>query len=385
MSPRHSHLSTWLLLAMVMIVLGFGVWATQFRLDEVTRAPGEVIASSRVQVIQAVDGGVLAELRVREGDRVRAGQVLARLDPTRVEATAGEARARLIGLQAKLARLRAEATGLSQPQFPREAEAHSSEQARVERALFQQRRHGLAEDLRTLQVAVDLARKEQALVEGLQRSGDVSATEVLRTQRAVNEAESRLINRRNKFLEEARLELAKAEDEVAQVQQVLARRQQEVADSTFVASGPGVVKNVRVTTQGGVLRAGEEIMQIVPLDDDLIIEAKVRPADIARLQPGLPAAVRLDPFDYTMYGSVDAEVIYVSADTLKENTARGEETYYRVHVKPRSSPIKTTTGRPIDVLPGMTAQIDIKTGDRTLMEYLLKPLRKTVSESFGER
>lgn len=382
----HRHQATgWLIWGLALVLLGFVVWALNFRIDEVTRAQGEVIASSRVQVIQAVDGGVLSALLVKEGDRVKAGQVLARLDRTRVAASAGEVTARLVGLRAKVARLRAEVTGEGAPQFPNDASASFREQAAVERALFLQRREGLQEDLRTLRVALELARKEQALVEGLQRSGDVSAAEVLRTQRSVNEAESRVINRRNKFLEDARIELARAEDEMSQAEQVLARRQQEVNDSTFVAAVPGIVKNIRVTTLGGVLRAGEEIMQIVPVDDDLIIEAKVRPADIARVHPGLPASVRLDPFDYTIYGAVPGKVSYVSADTLKESTPRGEETYYRVHVRPNRLPITSNTGRNLDVLPGMTAQIDIRTGDRTLMDYLLKPLRKTVSESFGER
>ena len=364
--------------------IGFVAWAMSFRIDEVTKARGEVIASSRVQIIQAVDGGVLSELRVKEGDRVKAGEVLARLDPARVEASAGEVDARLSGLKAKIARLRAEVTGLSAPEFPAGGPG-LREQAVVERALFMQRREGLREDLRTLQVALDLARKEQVLVEGLQRSGDVSAAEVLRTERAVNDADSRLINRRNKFLEDARVDLAKAEDDLGQTAQVMARRRQEVHDSVFTAATAGIVKNVKVTTIGGVLRAGDEMMQIVPVDDALIIEAKVPPSDIARVHEGLPATVRLDPFDYTIYGAIKGQVIYVSADTLKESTAKGEETYYRVHVRPDSSPVVSTTGRKLDVLPGMTAQLDIRTGDRTLMDYLLKPLRKTLSESFRER
>lgn len=382
---HHSRAAAGLIWAIALVLAGFALWAMFFRIDEVAKARGEVIASSRVQIIQSVDGGVLAELNVKEGDRVRAGQRLARLDPTRLEAAAGEVDARIAGLQARSARLRAEAAGLSAPQFPAQGGAALREQAAFERALFLQRRQGLQEDLRTLQTAVDLARKELALVEGLQRSGDVSTAEMLRAQRGVNEAEARLIGRRNKFLEDARADLSKAEDELGQVSQLMARRRQEVDDSIFTAAGSGIVKNVRVTTLGGVLRAGEEIMQIVPQDDALILEAKVLPADIARVRVGLPATVRLDPFDYTIYGSVQGEVSYVSADTLKENTPRGEEIYYRVHVRPSSQPVVSSTGRKLDVLPGMTAQLDIRTGNRTLMDYLLKPLRKTLGESFTER
>jgi adhesin transport system membrane fusion protein len=201
----------------------------------------------------------------------------------------------------------------------------------------------------------------------------------------VNEADARLINRKNKFLEEARIDLAKAEDEISQTEQILTRRQQEYQDSVFRSQVTGIVKSIKVTTVGGVLRAGEEIMQIVPIDDDLIIEAKIRPADIARIRTGLEANIRFDPFDYTIFGGVTGTVIYVSADTLKEETQRGQEIYYRVHVSSLSNPVTTTTGKRLEILPGMTAQVDIRTGDRTVMNFLLKPIRKTLSESFGER
>lgn len=378
---RHGVLLSVLLFGLV----AFLVWATLFRIDEVARATGEVIASSRVQVIQAVDGGVLSELAVKEGDRVKPGQLLARLDQTRVGATVGEVDARLFALKAKAIRLRAEVTGARALNFPDADREEYRAQVEVERALFQQRRIGIQEELRTLKVAVDLAQKELGLVEQLLNSGDVSGSELLRAQRALNEADARLINRKNKFLEDARVELAKAEDEIAQTGQILARRQREQQDSVFTAQVTGIVKNVRVTTVGGVLRAGEEILQIVPLDDDLIVETKVSPADIAQVRPGLEANIRFDPFDYTLHGSVLGTVIYVSADTLKEDTPRGEEIYYRVHVKPATSPVISNSGKKLEILPGMTAQVDIRTGERSVMAYLLKPIRNTLSESFGER
>jgi adhesin transport system membrane fusion protein len=375
----------WLLAGLLAAAVLFLAWAMLFRIDEVARAHGEVVASSRVQMIQAVDGGVLAELMVKEGDRVAPGQLLARLDQTRFGASVGETEARLFALRAKAIRLRAEVTGQGDIAFPADLVRRSPETAQVEQALFRQRRHGLAEELRTLKVAVELAGKEQALIDRLHADGDASGSELLRAQRNSNEADARLVNRRNKFLEDARLELAKIEDDMAQNEQVLTRRRQEQQDSVFTAVVPGIVKNIRVTTVGGVLRAGEEIMQIVPVDDLLLLEAKVTPADIGRIRPGLEATVRLDPFDYTLHGSVKGKVTYVSADSLKEETARGTETFYRVRVAPDRVPVVTTTGRSLDILPGMTAQVDIRTGDRSLLDFLLKPLRRTVSESFGER
>lgn len=378
---RHGTMLGLLLAGLVIFVL----WAIFFRIDEVTKATGEVIASSRVQVIQAVDGGVIAELNVKEGDRVKLGQVLARLDQTRFGASVGEIEARLYALKAKATRLRAEVTGAEQPQFKDNLLKQFPETIDVERALFKQRRIGLNEELRTMQVAVQLAKKEQELVDQLYRNGDASGSELLRAQRGMNDADARLVNRKNKFLEDARVELAKVEDDIAQNEQVLTRRQQEKSDSVFVAQVPGIVKNVRVTTVGGVLRAGEEIMQIVPVDDDLLIEAKVSPADIARVHPGLEANIRFDPYDYTIYGAVKAKVVYVSADSLKEDTQRGKDVYYRVHVKSATTPVTSNSGKILAIQPGMTAQLDIRTGDRSLMNFLLKPIRRTASESFGER
>ena len=375
----------WLLMAALVTVATFAVWASWFRIDEVARATGEVIASSRVQIIQSVDGGVLEQLLVKEGDRVAPGQLLARLEQTRVGASVGEVEARLFALEARATRLRAEVIGEQRLTFSPDLLARSPETARVEEALFKQRQTGLSEELRTMRVAVSLAQKELRLVEQLYADGDASGSELLRVQRGLNEAEARLVNRRNQFLEEARLELAKAEDDIAQGRQTLTLRKQEQQDSMFTAMVPGIVKNIRVTTVGGVLRPGEELMKIIPVDDDLMIEAKVSTADIARVVPGLEATVRFDTFDYTIFGGVKGEVAYVSADSLKEETSRGMDIYYRVRIKPASYPVTSTTGRVIDVLPGMTAQVDIRTGDRTVMDYLLKPLRKTLSESFGER
>jgi adhesin transport system membrane fusion protein len=366
-------------------MLAFIVWANLFQIDEVARASGEVITGSRVQIIQSVDGGVLNELLVREGDRVEPGQVLAQLDQTRFASTVAEINARLYALKAKVARLRAEVVGRAVLEFPEGLAEAAPDITRVEQALFDQRRTGLEEELRTLQVAVDLATRELGLVRDLYNEGDASGAELLRAERGLNEADARIVNRRNQFLEEARLELTEAENEIAQNEQLLIRRQEEQANSVFVALVPGIVKNIRVTTVGGVLGPGEELMQIVPVEDELLIESRVSPADIARVEPGLPVNIRFDPFDYTIFGAAPGEVTYVSADTLKETSEQGTAVYYRVHVRPIDTPVQTTTGQILEIVPGMTAQVDIRTGQRSLMDVLLKPLRKTISESFGER
>ena len=366
-------------------MVSFYFWATTFRIDEVAKATGEVISSSRVQIIQAVDGGVISELNVREGDLVQAGDILARLDTTRIQASVSEIEAKLFAAKARAIRLRAEVVGADKVIFPDEFNDRFKETALVETALFDQRRKGFLADRETLNTAVDLSKEELKILTELFEGGDVSALEHLQARRSLNEAQAKLINHKNQFLEDARIDLAKTEDSIAQSQQVFNRINQERKDSVFVALVPGVVKNVSVTTIGGVLRASEEVMQIVPLDDELIVETKVLPSDIAQVSKGQSATIRFDAYDYTIYGAVQGKVIYVSADTLKEDTANGTEIYYRVHVALNAFPALTTTGKELQVLPGMTAQVDIRAGDRTLMDYLLKPLRKTLAESFNER
>ena len=381
----HTRRHRGLTLVLPLALGAFALWAGTFRVDEVARGAGEVVASSRVQVIQAVDGGVIASIEVEEGERVVPGQTLATLERGRTGAAAAEIEARLRAARLRAARLRAEAIGGARPAFDAVGPDDAG-RAELEAALFEQRARGLAAELRTLGASVALARRELALVRSLEAGGDVGTVETIAAERALVEAEAGLVNRRNAFLEDARRELAEVEDEIAESEQVLAARLEALEASAFVARVPGIVKDIRVATLGGVLGPGEELMQIVPVGDALLVEAKVAPADIARVRPGLAATVRLDPFDHTVFGGVTGEVVYVGADTLKVAGPGGaEEVFYRVRVAPTRSPAVTTTGRTLALQPGMTAQVDIRTGERTLAAYLLKPLRKTLADSFGER
>ncbi len=372
-----------ILWVLVIALIATVVWAVNYRIDESTRGVGTVIASSRVQLIQAVDGGVLKLLNVKEGDRVRQGEILAQLDQTRVAAAVKELDARLAGLYAQAVRVRAELKGTPALEFPEEI-LQFTEIISVQKSLFTQRSHSLSEEMRTLNIAVDLAKEDANLVADLAKAGDVSRSDVIKAERMLNEAEAQKINRENKYYQELQAELAKVEEDIAQNEQIRTQRAQQLKDSVFYAPVAGIVKNVRITTQGGVLRAGEELMQIVPVDDQLIVETKVRPADIALIKKGLPASIRFDAFDYTIYGAVDGKVIYVSADTLTEEVRGSEQAYYRVHVE-TANPVVTRTGKTVEILPGITAQVDIRTGDRTVMDFLLKPVRKTLTESLGER
>lgn len=369
------------------LILGFtaGIaWAWYFQVDQTTRGPGTVIASSRVQVIQAVDGGALKTLNVKEGDRVAKNEILAQFDQTRFAASVNELDARLAALYAEEARLRAEITGAKRIRFPQHV-ATFSDLISVQKALFKQRRQGFFADIENLKIAVRLASEESKLVNNLALAGDASRSEVIRAERVLNDAQGELITRKNKYYQELQLALAQVEDYIGQNEQIRTQRAQQLRDSVIRAPVSGIVKNVRITTLGGVLRPGEELMQIVPVDDQLIVEAKIRPADIADIRPGLSASLRFDAFDSTVFGSVEASVKYVSADTLKEETPYGDRTYYRVHLVTPENPVPTRTGKRIHLLQGMTAQVDIRTGRRTVMDILLKPLRKTLADSFNEK
>ena len=374
----------WLVLMALAALVG---WAHHSIIDESTRASGTVIASSRVQVIQSVDGGVLEDMRVREGDRVRKGDVLAVFDETRTRASLQETEAKRTSQRATLTRLAAE-LGEAEPQFAPELAKRFPAVIQVQQSLYRERRKALAAELQALADVARIARDELAMVERLVASGDASRVELLRARRAATEAESALANRRNKYIQDVSTELAKVREDYEQVQQQATQKRQQLANSVISAPMSGIVKNVKFTTLGGVLRAGDELLQVVPVDDQMIVEAKVLPRDIALIRPGLKATIKFDAYDYTIFGIVDGEVTYVSADTMRDETQRSDSpsaTYYRVHIRTTTPGPVTRTGRRIDVLPGMTAQVDIRTGQRSLLAYLLKPVTKTMTEAFKER
>ena len=381
---RFPSLLVWSVTALLAALI---VWADHSMIDESTRAAGTVIASSRVQVIQSVDGGVLEELRVHEGDRVRKGEVLAVFDETRTRASLEETEAKRTSQRATLTRLEAE-LGDTEPQFAPELTKRFPAVVQVQQSLYRERRKALAAELQALADVARLARDELAMVERLVATGDASQVELLRARRAVTEAESALANRRNKYVQDVSAELAKVREDYEQVNQQVTQKRQQLANSVVSSPASGIVKNVKFTTLGGVLRAGDELLQVVPVDDQLIVEAKVFPRDIALIRPGLRATIKFDAYDYTVFGIVDGEVTYVSADTMRDESQRADSpaaTYYRVHVRTTAPGPLTRTGRRIEVLPGMTAQVDIRTGQRTLLTYLMKPVTKTLTEAFRER
>jgi len=358
-------------------------WSTVFEIDQFVRGTGKVIMSNRVQQIQSVDGGVLAELLVREGDTINKGDIVARLKTTRFEASSNEVRSRTLALKAKIARLRAEVTGRSLV-FP----ADVSEEAQIveiERRLHAQRVKGIQEDNRTNIQSLRLAKKELALLESLHKTGDVDIVELIKAQRAVLEAEAKFNARNQQYMEQSQAELAKAEDELAQSLQVLVQRNEVLAGTELRAAMSGLVKNVTVTTIGAVLKPGESLMEIIPVDDSQIIETQIQPRDIADVRDGLHATIRFDAFDSSVFGSVSGEVVYVSGDSIQETTAKGKESFYIAHVRIPYGTVTTSIGKTLTIIPGMTSQVDIKTNQRTVFNYLVKPVTKVFTQSLGEK
>jgi len=367
----------------LLVLVVFVCWALWAEIDEITRAPGTVIASSRTQLIQSQDGGTLEALMVQEGDIVEAGQLLALIDSTRAEASYLETRATVAGLTARVSRLRSEV--LDQPiVFPQWLDQYA--QMFENQVTLQRRRSSaLTEELDALQRVREILLEELAMNEPLVAAGDVSRTELLRLERQTAEAQAQITNKRNNWFQDAQAELSDAETELRGLEQQLVQRKNLLDQTKLTSPLKGIVKDVQITTIGGVIRPGEDVMQIVPIEEALLIEAKVSPADIAFLHKGLEASVKIDAYDSTIYGDLTGRLIFLSADTLKDNLQQNEQPYYRVRVRTDGRRFSSRPDEQLDIQAGMTATIEIKTGRRTVMQYLTKPIIKTFDESLGER
>lgn len=361
----------------------FVTWAHYAEIDQITRAPGQVVASLRSQIIQSQDGGIIEQLMVKDGDIVDRGQTLVRLEKARSEASYLEARAKSAGLTATVARLRAEVFG-GDPVFPPMLSNYPQFRDN-QMVLFTKRKAAIEEEVTALQVLLGLAKRELEMTQPLLKTGDVSRTEVLRLERQVAEIGAQITNKRNRYFQDAQAELSKALEDLAGIEQTMAQRMTQVDQTELRAPLHGVVKNVRITTRGGVIRPGEEVMQIVPLEDDLLVEARVMPADIAFIKPGLSATVKIDAYDYTIYGDLPGKLTYISPDTLTEDLRQGEQPYYRVRVRTEGRRFSGRPNEDMEIQPGMTATIEIRTGSNTVLKYLTKPVVKTFSEALRER
>ncbi|MBA2770851.1 MAG: HlyD family efflux transporter periplasmic adaptor subunit [Sphingomonas sp.] len=365
-------------------IAGFLLWSLWAEIDQITRARGDVVPSGRIQIVQSEEGGTISQMLVREGDRVRRGQVLVKLDEVRPGAAVEESRAKAAGLMANMARIRAEL--LNQPlQFPATARAYP-EFVTTQQSLYHHRRAALSSQIKALNSMLSLVKEELQMNLPLVDSGDVSRSEVLRMQRTASELEGQIVNKRTEYLQELQSDYAETEQELVAAEQQLRQRGAVLKGTEIRAPTDGVIANIGITTIGGVLAPGDEILQIVPSGDELIVEAKVSPADIAFIRVDQDAAIKFDAYDSGIYGSGKGRVIYISADTLSEETEEGVETYYRVRLAADISTLRPRKpGEVIAIQPGMTVTAEIITGESTVFRYLTKPILKTSGEALSER
>jgi adhesin transport system membrane fusion protein len=383
---RTSTLLVWATAITLMLAL---LWAGFFELDEITRAQGKVIPSSREQVIQSLDAGVLSELLVREGSTVEKDQVLLRIDDTRSGAVFREVQEKYLSLLAMASRLKAEATHSSAPAFPAELQSEPALVAQESQA-FRARKRALEESLKALDVSIAAVSRELALTEPLVSQGVMSEVELLRLRRQQSDLMGQRAERLNRYITDANNELVRVNSELSQTRETASAREDAFKRTTLRAPMKGVVKNVQVTTVGGVIQAGQPILEIVPTEDEMLVEAYVKPADVAFLKPGQPAVVKLTAYDFNKYGGLDGVVEHLSPDTLRDERQRRpgtpvelEEGLYRILVRIRNAR-EVRHGLQLDPTPGMTAMVDIRTGQKTVLEYIFRPLQN-VSMALRER
>ncbi len=382
-SRKPFNTSSTIILFAAVALIGLTIWAGLAEIEQLSRAGGQVIPAGRVQIIQSTDGGVITEILVREGDKVRKGQKLITLDRVKLTAAVDESRAKVAAL--KTIRSRLEAELFEKPlTFSADVRSYGDFMANQQQ-LYAKRRKAYLEEIAAQEKMADLIKQELSMNRPLLAQGDVSRSDILRLERAVADAENQIVARRNKYLQDLQTEYAKVEEDLVSAEQTLTQRTSAQRDTELFAPTAGIIKNVRLTTVGGVLRPGDEALQIVPTDEELIVEAKVSPADIAHVRLGQRASVKFDTYDSGIYGSADGEVIYISPDTLNEQRQNGEQVYYRVHIKTDISTMRPRNGEMIAIQPGMTATTEIITGHNTVLRYLTKPILKTISMSMGER
>ena len=358
------------------------VWAYFAQIDQVTRASATVIASARTQDIQAAEGGVLTDILVKEGEEVKKGQLLVRLEEERAQAAVANSGSKIAALKAKIARLEAEI--FERPLVFPEGIKNYSEYIENQTQLYNRRRQAIDQDVNSLQKMMVLAQQELSMNEPLLTYGDVSQADVIKLRRQVAEIQAQITNKQNKYFEEAQSEMTKSQEELDVELEQLRDHSQVLEEKNLFAPTDGKVNNILITTIGGVVKPGEIIMEILPTSSDLIVEAKVSPADIAYVKEEQVASVKLDAYDYSIFGAMNGNVIYISPDTLMEQTPKGEEPYYRVQIKITGAEF---AGRRDEIVikPGMTASVDIKAQERSVLSYLTKPITKTFSEGLGER
>ena len=374
--------STHVIYLLSIMLLAFCIWAWYFEIDEVSSGTGTVIPSSREQVIQSLEGGILTELNVAAGSVVEKDQVLARLDPTKTESNVEETAARYRAALASAARLSAEVTGKDVITFSEELASYPELQT-AEKSLFRSRREGLASALAGLNQGLQLLKREIGITQSLLKSGAASTVELIRLQRQHADLELKATELKTKYLVESQEQLALANAEVHSLRSVVRGRSDSLTRLALRSPVRGIVNDIEVTTIGGVVPPNGRLMQIIPLDEQLLIEARISPRDIAFIHPEQRALVKVSAYEYGIYGGLDGKVVTIAPDTVRDDV-KPEVFYYRVFIRTEEDALIGENGRRFPIVPGMIATVDINTGSKTILDYLLKPL-SSAKDALRER
>lgn len=421
-APRLGSLITRSFIGFIAVFL---IWAYFAEIDEITVGEGKVIPSSQVQVIQNLEGGIVLEIPVKVGDLVRKDQIIMKLDPTRFSSSMGETQAKHDSLLAKVTRLDAEATGRaflapdtlvkSNPQLVNEERTlMTSRQQELDTAMTvlrqqaEQRSQELSEKkarYQQLQESHDLVSQELKISKPMAAQGVMSAVEILRLERqlsdvkgemdaarlaiprleqAAAEARSKITASIAKFRSDAAADLNLARAELAGTSATSVAAEDRLARTAVRSPVTGIIKLLKVATVGGVIQPGMELMEIVPLEDNLLVETKIRPSDIGFISPGQDATVKVTAYDFSIYGGLDAQVENITADTITTEKGDKSESFYIVRVRTKSSKFSSSK-KALPIMPGMVATVHIRTGKKTIMNYLLKPIFKARYDAMRER
>ncbi|WP_085299803.1 HlyD family type I secretion periplasmic adaptor subunit [Cognaticolwellia mytili] len=435
--PSLHRLTIW---AMAALLVSFLIWSYFSSLQQVTSGMGKVIPSTQVQIIQSLDGGVLQQLFVQEGMQVSKGQPIARIDDTRFRSDFAEQKQEVSSLRANVIRLRAELASVlignnaqwqrqieinkKLPVYPEDLKKNAllmvkrqqeeyigrldnlTNQVAIQGQQIQQREQEIAEldsKINTLQISYSIATKELELTRPLAEKNIVSKIELYKLERSVNELKGELgavrlllpklksarqesiLNRRETVLvyrTETRAELNELQNTLSRINEAQVGTQDKVNKAQILSPVVGTIKTIHINTLGGVVKPGETIVEIVPTEDKLMVEAKIKPRDIGFIYPGLPAVVKITAYDFTRYGGLSGKVEHISADTTQDEEGNS---FYLIRVRTDASSIKNKNNEEMAIIPGMLTQVDVITGERTILEYILNPILRANEAALRER
>jgi len=371
--------------ALFVVIIPLLIWANFAEIEQRSSTRGIVIAADKTQKIQAPIDGVVDSIMVKEGVKVKKGEVLIVLEKEQNQASLDAAASKVASLKAKLKRLKAE-THSEDLNYPVGfLQNDYQELITTQQNLFLLRKKSLEDETSSLVSALMLKEEEFASNQSLVESGDIGRNKILKIDREIVDLKGKILNIKNKFFQAAQEEMTKTAEELSIRKEMLTEKKVTLNRSEIISHMDAIVKEIIITTKGAKVRPGDVILELVPLGQELIIEAKLKPTDISFIKKGQRASVKLDTYDFSIYGSFDGKVEYISPDTIIEKTSRGDEYFFKVLISLDHSDLFTKKGTAINVTTGMGAQVDIITGSRTVLHYLTKPVIKVLDESFTER